>query len=541
MVLPIPRILKLPSFARSGLAAAMLTITALSNPGVALAQSSTDTITAVMHSSLRVLDPIFTPSHITRNHGYMVYDTLLALDEKLEVKPQMASYAVSEDGLVYTFTLRDGLKFHDNTPVTAADAIASLKRWGQQDDGGQRIFAISASLDAVDSKTIRWTLKEPFAPLLEIVAKPAAFPAFIMPERVAQVPATELIRDYVGSGPFVFVTDEFQPGVSATYARFEGYIPREDPASGTAGGKKVMVERVRWVAMPDAQTAMNALISGEIDYIEQAPIDFLPILEGSPDITAEVRDPLGFQPFGRMNFKHPPFDNLKVRQAAMKAFGQEAFLAAIIGNPEYYSVCGAIFGCGTEFGFEDGSESLKSGPDPEGAKALLKESGYDGTPVVILQPTDVPTLAATPVVATQLLRDAGFTVDMQAMDWQTLTMRRSNQAAPSAGGWNMFFSHWTLPEILTPLSNATIAGTGEKGFFGWPTDPEIENLRQKYISASTQEQRRDIARLVQAHVLKTVNYIPLGQFVSVQARRNTLSNMLPGPIPVFWQVEKKTQ
>lgn len=519
------------------LAAALAASTAIVPAGTALAQDG-ETITAVMHSGLRVLDPIITTAHITRNHGYMIYDVLIAVNENFEVQPQMADFEVSDDGLTYTFTLRDGLMFHDGEPVTAADAVASLQRWGERDSGGQLIFDVTASLEATDDKTITWTLSEPFTPLLDIVAKQSAVPPFIMPARVAETPSSEAITEYVGSGPFTFVEEEFEPGVSVTYEKFADYVPREEPADWMAGGKVVNVDRVVWTSMPDAQTAINALVSGEIDYLEQAQIDLLPILQASPDLTVEVRDPLGFQTMGRMNFKHPPFDDEKIRQAAMMAISQENVLATLVGNPEYYSLCGAIFGCGTPLADETGSDTLKSGGDAEAARALLEEAGYDNTPVVLMQPTDVVTLTAQPVVVAQALRDAGFNVDMQAMDWQTLVTRRASQSAPADGGWNIFFTNWSVPEISSPLINPMVNGRGDEAWFGWPEDPALEELRAEFIAADGVEAQTEVAQRIQAHVLETVNYVPLGQYLTVQARSNKIVDMIQQPVPVFWQVDK---
>lgn len=514
-------------------AAALLASTA---PG-ALAQEG-GTVTAVMHSGLRVLDPIITTAHISRNHGYMIYDVLIAQNDQFEPQPQMAEFEVSEDGLVYTFTLREGLVFHDGAAVTAEDAVASLRRWGQRDSGGQLIFDVTASLEASDERTITWTLSEPFAPLLDIVSKQSAVPPFIMPARVAATSPDEAITEYVGSGPFTFVEEEFQPGVSVTYEKFEDYVPREEPADWMAGGKVVNVDRVVWQTMPDVQTAINALISGEIDYLEQVQFDLLPILEASPDVVVEVRDPLGYQTMARPNFLHPPFDDKKIRQAALMAIGQESVLAALVGNPEYYLECGAIFGCGTPLATDTGSETLLNGGDPDGARALLEEAGYDGTPIVLMQPTDVVTLAAQPVVVAQQLRAAGFTVDLQPMDWQTLVTRRASQAAPADGGWNMFITNWVIPEISTPLVNAMVNGRGQDAWFGWPTDEALEALRAEFIAADSSEAQVEIAGRIQAHVLDEVLYVPLGEYTVVQARSPKIENMLRSPAPVFWGLTK---
>lgn len=515
------------------LTAALLASTVLT--GAAWAET---TVNAVMHSGLRVLDPIITTAHITRNHAYMIYDVLVAQDSQFKPQPQMASWEVSDDQLTYTFTLRDGLKFHDGADVTGADVVASLKRWGSKDAGGQVIMDRTVSLEAPDAKTIVWTLNEPFVPMLDVLSKQSGVPPFIMPARVAETPIEESITDYTGSGPFVFDQAAFQPGVSVTYKKFEDYVPREEPADWMAGGKVVNVDTVNWITMSDIQTAVNAISSGEIDYIEQMQVDLLPLLEGDPNVTVEVRDSSNMQTMARMNFLHPPFDNPKVRLAAMKAISQEPVLAAMIGNPEYYTICGAVLGCGTPLGSEAAAESLTKGTGMEEAKALLAESGYDGTPVVIMAPTDLVALAAQPVVVSQMLRDAGFTVDMQPMDWQTLVGRRASQSAPAEGGWNMFITNWLVQEIANPLSNPMLNGRGNDAWFGWPDDATIESLKEEYIDAPDLAAQQAVGEKIQVHSTENVLEVILGEYTLPQARRNNLTDMLSSPVPVFWNVNK---
>ncbi|HCT34220.1 MAG TPA: ABC transporter substrate-binding protein, partial [Sulfitobacter sp.] len=286
-----------------GLAASLMTTAALLVPAASFAQEET-TITAVMHSGLRVLDPVITTAHITRDHAYMIYDVLTAVDENFTPQPQMASWETSDDGLVYTFTLRDGLVFHDGAPVTGADVVASLTRWGKRDSGGQLIFDVTESLEATDDKTVVWTLTKPFGPLIDVISKQSAVPPFIMPARVAETSADETITEYIGSGPFVFDQDAYEPGVSVTYEKFDDYVPRDEPASWMAGGKVVNVDKVVWTTMPDALTALNALSAGEIDYLEQVQIDLMPILSGNEDVVVEKRDDLGYVTIGRPNFLH---------------------------------------------------------------------------------------------------------------------------------------------------------------------------------------------------------------------------------------------
>jgi peptide/nickel transport system substrate-binding protein len=524
-----------------------LTRIALALPALALSAAWTGpavaagkTITAVMHSDLRIIDPIFTTAYITRDHGYMVYDTLVATDANFKIQPQMADWKVSDDKLTYTFTLRDGLKWHDGTPVTAEDCVASLKRWGKVDGMGQKLMDFTASIEATDAKTITLKLKEPYGLVLESIGKPSSRVAFMMPKRLADTPPDKQISEQIGSGPFKFVQAEFQPGVKAVYEKNPDYVPRKEPASWTAGGKVVKVDRVEWLTMADAQTAVNALQSGDIDFMENPPFDLLPVLQSNPDLTIEVLNKFGFQTLGRMNFLYPPFDNVKVRRAALLAMNQKDVLDALVGNPKFYRVCGAFFVCGTPLETEAGAEALVKGSGMAEAKKELAASGYDGTPVVIMAPGDVVTLKAQPVVAAQLLREAGFKVDLQATDWQTVVSRRASQKPPKEGGWNMFFTNWVSADVDNPVSNLSIGGQGKNGgWFGWAEDATIEKLRDQFARSSSLDEKKKLAAEIQKQAYDQVIYIPLGQFLIPSAWRKSLTGVIDGPAtPVFWNIDK---
>jgi len=507
---------------------------------VSAAAANTKTITAVMHSDLRTIDPGFTTAYITRDHGYMVYDTLLAIDSNFKIQPQMADWKVSDDKLTYTFTLRDGLKWHDGAPVTAEDCVASLKRWGKNDGMGQKLMDFTASIEATDAKTITLKLKEPYGLVLDSIGKPSSLVPFMMPKRLAETPAGQQIKEQIGSGPFKFVQAEFQPGVKAVYEKNKEYVPRREPPSWTSGGKVVKVDRVEWITMADAQTAVNALQSGDIDFMEIPPFDLLPAMAANKDLKIETLNKLGLQTIGRMNFLYPPFDNLKVRRAAFMAMNQKDVLDALVGNPEYYQLCGAVFACGTPLATDVGSETLVKGNGMAQAKKLLAESGYDGTPVVIMAPTDVVTLKAQPIIAAQLLRIAGFKVDVQAADWQTVVARRASQKPPKEGGWNMFFTNFVGADVLNPIANFSVNAKGKNGgWFGWPDDPKMEALRDAFARSLSPEEQKKIAADIQMEVYDQVIYIPLGQYRVANAWRKSLAGVLEGPAtPVFWNIDK---
>ncbi|MGE0723236.1 MAG: ABC transporter substrate-binding protein [Alphaproteobacteria bacterium] len=494
----------------------------------------------VMHSDLKIVDPIWTTAYISRNYGYMVYDTLFAMDEKLQIKPQMVdSWTISGDKLTYQFKLRDGQKWHDGKPVTADDVIASIKRWGQRDSMGQTLMAFVAVMKADGASGFSIVLKEPYGLVLLSLAKPSSNVPFIMPKRIADTSASEQIKEYVGSGPFKFKTDEWKPGDKSVFVKNTDYVPRKEPASWASGGKVAKVDRVEWISMPDHQTAVNAITAGEVDILESPPHDLYPVLEQADGVELVSINPLGNQYMFRMNHLHPPFNNQKVRQAALAALNQEDFLKAVIGNPKYYKPCAAMFICDTPFAFtEGGSVMLKS--DFNRSKELLKEAGYDGTPVVLMHSTDLQVLANLAPVAADLLRRGGFKVDMQSMDWQTLVARRAKKDAPGQGGWNAFLTSWVAADVLNPISAAGFSTSCDKAWFGWPCDTRMEELRDKFARETDQEKQADLAKQIQIHAMTIGTHAHVGQWYSAMAvRKDRLSGVLNGPAPFFWNIAKK--
>jgi len=497
------------------------------------------TITAVMHSDLRVIDPGFTTAYITRDHGYMVYDTLVATDANFKIQPQMADWTISDDRLTYTFTLRDGLKWHDGAPVTAEDCAASLKRWGKNDVMAQKLMEFVADIEAADAKTIVLKLKEPYGLVLETLGKPSSLVPFMMPKRLAETPPGKQIAEQIGSGPFKFISSEFQPGVKAVYEKNTDYVPRKEPPSWAAGAKVVKVDRVEWITMPDSQTAVNALQAGDIDFLEVPPYELLPALEADAELKVETLNKFGGQTYGRMNFLLPPFDNVKVRRAALLAINQKDVLDALVGNPKYYQICGAMFVCNTPLATEVGAGDLTKGGNIEAAKKALAESGYDGTPIVVLAASDVLALKAQPIVVAQALRQAGFKVDLQTMDWQTVVGRRANQKPVAEGGWNMFFTFSTAPDVMNPIASSMMGAKGKTSWFGWPEDAKLEALRDQFVRASSPAEQKKIAEEIQAEAYDQVIYLPLGQVLAPSAWRKSLTGVLDGPAtPVFWNVDK---
>ena len=524
-------------FAR--LAAFVALVTALPAALVSALPASAQTLKMVAHSDLKVLDPIWTTAFITRNHGYMIYDVLFAKDADLRIQPQMVDkYEVSPDKMSWKFTLRDGLEWHDGQPVTAEDCVASIKRWGARDTLGQQLLASTGELKAVDAKTFTLVLKEPFGLVLEALGKPSSNVPFMMPKRVAETDPYKQIDDYTGSGPYIFKKDEWKPGEKVVYVKNPKYKPRSEPPSMLAGGKVVKVDRLEWIAVPDPLTAVNALTQGEIDLVELPVPDLFPVLKADKNIELYGWNALGSQMIMRFNHLHPPFNNVKARQAAMYAIAQEDFLKAQVGDPEIYRVCNSPLVCGSPYEKSYGDLLIK--PDFEKGKQLLKESGYDGTPIVMMHATDLQSANQLPPVAKQALEKVGFKVDLQSMDWQTVVSRRAKKDPPNQGGWNIFFTTTVTVDADNPASNSFVSGACDKAWFGWPCDPEMEKMRTAYARETDPAKQKDIAMAVQDRVMDQADYIVLGQYKAFGAyRKDRISGWLPGPVPVMWNITRK--
>lgn len=496
------------------------------------------TLKFIPQADLKNVDPIWTTAYITRNHGYLVYDTLFAMDDKLQVRPQMVDHhEVSKDGLTYTFVLRDGLKWHDGAPVTAKDCVASVARWGKRDAEGQKLMGVVKNMAAKDAKTFQMVLSRPYGLVLASLGKIDSNVPFMMPERLAKTDPFKQVTEVIGSGPFKFEKAEWVPGAKVVYLKNQDYVPRKEPPSGLAGGKVVHLDRVEWQYIPDTQTAMNALSSGEVDYWEQVTADLVPLLRKNKDVTVAVLDPIGNQGWLRPNELFPPFNNLKARLALLHMVDQKQYMEAAIGESRYWRTCDAWFFCGTPNGTDVGAEPMKQ--DLALAKKLLKESGYDGRPIIVMDPTDIAILHRVTLVTAQLLRQIGGNVVVQAMDWSTLTSRRAQKDPPEKGGWNIFHTYSAGVGNDDPVANAGVAANCEKAWFGWPCDKKVEELRSAYAFATDPKKQKQVVVELQKYLsTELVPYVNYGQFFIPTGYRNNIKGVLKSPIPLFWNVAK---
>jgi peptide/nickel transport system substrate-binding protein len=509
----------------------------LVGPGVPSARAQKDpaTLRFVAEADLKVLDPVWTTAYITRNHAYLVYDTLFGIDENSQVKPQMVDRTiVSADKMKYTFTLRDGLRWHDGHPVVSEDCVESVKRWGKKDRFGQLLMAHTGKIVSIDAKTFTIELADRFGPVLDALGSHR--PAFMMPARIASIDADQEITEIVGSGPFKFAKDEWQPGEQVVYLRNPDYVPREEIPTGSTGGKSVHVDKVVWRYLPDPWDAATALAAGEVDWWEDPPLDFVPKIEQNPDLQTFVVDPLGTQGWLRPNFLHPPFNNKRARQALLHMMDQVTYLSLAIGQSKYYQPCYSVFACGGPYETRIGSAPMVE-HDLGTARQLVKESGYDGQPIVMLHVNDRPIMSAAAIVTRQRLESSGFNVILKSMDWSTNVIARASKEPPDKGGWNLLSTWWEGSDVINPAVHFGVSGAGSRAWFGWPDVPQLEKLVNEWVQATDEPKRQRLADEVQRVALSEVTYVPWGQWVQPTAFRKNVQGILKFGAPLFWNVK----
>lgn len=489
-------------------------------------------------ADLAVLDPVWTTAYQTRDHGFLVFDTLFGQDADFAPRLQMLESAGAE-GLGWRLVLRPGLVFHDGTPVLARDAVASIRRWGARDGFGQALMAATDEVSAADDRTIVFRMKRAFPLLPDALGKTAPSMCAIMPERLARTDPFKQVSEMVGSGPYRFVAEERVPGDRVVYARFEGYRPREEGvASRTAGPKRARFDRVEWRIIPDPATASAALQRGEVDWWFVANTDLLPRLRADARLRVGTQDRTGIIATMRFNQLQPPFDNGALRRAVLGAVRQSDYMQAVAGDDRRLWADGVGYFCpGTPMASEAGMEALTGARDLERSRREVEASGYKGQPVALMMPSDIPSVAALAEVTADLFRKLGLNLEGQAMDWGTAVQRRTSTEPVEKGGWSVFQTSWSGTDQLTPATNVFLRGNGRRAAPGWPDAPELEALRERWFETEGVAGQKRVAEAMQVQAFRDVPYVPLGQQFQQSAYAAGLRGVLPG-LPVFWNVER---
>lgn len=519
------------SMARRGVlaAGAALAASGLIRPRGARAEKA---LNLVLESEVVILDPYFTTAAITRTFSHHVFDTLFAMDQRGMIKPQMVeAWETAADGLHWEFRLREGLPWHDGGAVTAADCVASLNRWMPRDPLGRMLLAASAGIEARDARSFAIQLKQPFPMMLDVLGKPNAPVPAMMPERLARTPGDQRIAAPIGSGPFRFPPDLWRPGSVMVLERFPDYLPRREPPDFLAGGKVVKVDQLNLRVLTDQVTGANALIQGEVDYMQYLPFDLIPRLERARGVRLLGLGGLHqFQGNFRLNHAHPPFDDPAVRRVLWKLIDQDSVLTAI-GVPAQFRAptCSSFWMCDTPFSTDAGAAGARL--DLDASREELRRTNYRGEPVVFLEVSGSISQTAAHILAENMKR-VGFTVDEQVMDWGTVLARRARKES-----WSLFAVYSNGVDMYTPLNHFYVASTCAD-YPGWSCDVRIPPLLTRFAQAPDAAARASVAREIQVIAYELTPSLMWGQFTIPAGYRTTLKDLVQSSFPIFWAVDR---
>jgi peptide/nickel transport system substrate-binding protein len=520
-----------------GLGAA-LGLSLLASP--ADAQGNPRVLRVVPSADLAELDPTRGPNLVARIYQQMVFDTLFALDSNIQPRPMMLErHSVSDDGLTYSFTLRPGLRFHDGSPVTTRDVVASIERWMNGTSIGGQLKTRLASMSVVDERSFTLTLNQRFGLVEFLLAGPGAPIAAIMREADARRPEGAPLTRPVGSGPFRYLADERREGNRVVFERNPDYPSRSEPSDGLAGARQVKVDRVEWSIMPDPTTAANALATGEVDFIEAVGADLAGFLRRR-NMTVRRIAALPTYAFVRPNFQVPPFNDVRARQALALLVDQAEMMPAVAGAEGRWSACHSFSVCGSIYGTDAGSEPYRR-TDVARARQLLQEAGYRGEPLILLGTTTLAPINTMTQVLARRMQDAGINVDVQMTDFPTMLQRMHAQDRPiGQGGYHLFTYYAVGTSWFHPLMNLSLdVSCGTRNWAGYPCDAQGEQLRQAFFAAPDDAARRAGFEAFQRRMWEYLPYVPAGQFDVFSAYRPNVSGVLDATFITYWNIEKR--
>ena len=387
-------------------------------------------------------------------------------------------------------------------------------------------------------RTIVLRLKKRFPALPTLLSK-FQTACVMVPERLARTDPFKQMPEAIGSGPFRFLKDEYVIGSFAALVPWEKYVPRNDPASFTSGGHRVLVDRMEWKMIPDAATAANALTTGEVDWLEMPMPDLLPMLQQAPGVVTGRQDRWGLISQLRPNHLNPPTSNAAFRRALLAAIDQREVMEGVMGSdPDGWIAPMGFLVTGKPEVDEAGIEAVTRKRSLADIKAMLADAGYTNQRLPILHATDQPFYNSASQVVVDQLRRVGLNVDDQAMDWGTVLQRRASREPLDKGGWSLFVSVTPVPEYRNPLLGSLLRGNGKDAWIGWPDIPEIETAYNAWLDADDEAERTRLERQIQLAAFDQVPYIPLGRYMPRVAWSKSITDPLKGPAPVFWNISK---
>jgi peptide/nickel transport system substrate-binding protein len=457
------------------------------------------------------LDPMTSTADLVGTIMQHVYEPLYTFDANWTIAPMLAESlpSVSKDGLTYTIALRKGVKFHNGRDMAADDVIASLERWMAVSPRGKAVGKEVASLLVKGPNSIELKLKNPYAPLLAQLALPSGMAAIMAKESIAPQ-----IKDFIGTGPYKF--KERRPDQFTVLTRFDAYASRKEAPSGYAGRREALLDELRFVPVPNANTRVEGALSGQFQYADLLPVEAISRVEkaGANVVVPIVTKNFGF-PYIVFNTKEGVLAAPPLRRAVQTAVGQGEMLAAGFGDNRFFVVEPNFFPKGTPY-FSTAGDKVYNERNPQAAKDQAAKAGYTGQPIRIMASRQYEFHYNMALVMSEQLKKAGFKTDLQVVDWATLVQRRSDSKL-----WDVYFTHSGLfPEpMLSP---------------GWWDSAAKKSTLSAFNQENNIAKRGPLWGAVQQTVYDEVPFIEVGKFNALSARSAKLEGYTPAIWPFFW-------
>jgi peptide/nickel transport system substrate-binding protein len=502
---------------------ALLFATALvAIPSTLVAQERGGVINVATIGEPPTLDPMASTADLVGIVTQHIFETLYTFDKNWKVTPLLADSLpeISADGKIYTIKLRTGIKFHDGSDMASDDVVASLGRWVKVASRGKQAATFIDKIVATDLSTVTITLKQPYAPLVSLLAFNNSA-AIILPSEKQGEP----MKEFIGTGPYML--KERKADQYIQLIRFDSYKPRSGESDGYGGARHQYLDEIRFVPVPDANTRVEAAISGQYDYIDSIPVESFDKIKASTSVEPLVLKPFGYPVFV-FNTAEGVAKNVAMRKAIRQALSMEDMLAAAFGSTDFYALDGDIYPKNFIWNTDAGVAGNYNVADPEGAAQAAKAAGYDGTPIRILTSRQYEFHYKMAQVAAEYLKLAGFNVDMQVVDWATLTQRRADK-----GLWDIYITH--SPFLPEPALIGSLAPSSP----GWWDTPLRKQTVEAFSAEADPDKRLAYWADVQKAMYAEIPYMKIGDFNAVAAKAKKVEGVEPAPWPYFWNASIK--
>lgn len=473
--------------------------------------SDSDLLKVALAVNPPTLDPWLSTAAAVRDANRGIYEGLFELDENLEPKEQLCeSYTVDENYQEWTFKLREGVKFHNGDEMKAEDVVASLNCWAENNVAAPTVITAGEKFEKVDDYTVKISLTKPALTLLNVMTSPCQFAA-IMPEECVNARTSTGVTEYIGTGPMKF--EEWKQDSYIRFTKYEDYASPGYALTGEAGDKTVWYKEIYYYIVTDSSIRTAGIQSGEYDISQTISYDDLDALKANADI--QIVDNTVGNYAVCLDKKDGPFANEKIRQAAAYAIDVDEIMAVVVPNSDYVEKYSSFMYKNGAWGTDSGSQYWNQ-KDTEKAKKLLAESGYDGTPIVMLSTTAYPTWEDGSLILKKQLEAVGFTVDLQIYDWSTmLDMKKDPSKFDCALLW------WPMATVPTALKLNQTAQDG------WITFPEVSEAFEKMNAAKNSAEAKEIWSELNEFLLQTASSLPLSYFSEPYAVSANVVNYKP--------------